>query len=100
MRLLVTEHDVAAEYPWATDLPAFAALIASLSDVDDAPNADLPNAMELDEVTLSLAIELEVRDADGPAPRVTGSTPTQWTETTVLPVFHRLTMRVARAVDG
>jgi hypothetical protein len=100
MRLRVTEQDVATAYHWATDLPAFAELIASLSDVDDMPNDASPNAMELDEVTLSLAIELEVRDADGPAPRVTGSTPTQWTETTVLPVFHRLTMRVARAVDG
>lgn len=98
----MTEQDVAAATPWATDLPAFAELIASLSDVQESPDErlDMPDAMELDEVTVALAIELEVRDADGPNPRVTGSTPTQWTETTVLPVFHRLSMRVAREVDA
>ena len=56
--------------------------------------------MDVEEIRLGLAIELEVRDADGPRPRVTGSTPTQWTETTILPVFHRLSMRITRETDA
>jgi hypothetical protein len=94
-----------ASASWQTDLPAFAELVASLSDIDEVEDADEdlaapPRTMDLDEITLSLAIELEVRDAESERPRVTGSTPTQWTETTVLPVFHRLSMRVARVIDG
>ncbi|MEW5918519.1 MAG: hypothetical protein AB1762_19105 [Gemmatimonadota bacterium] len=97
----MTEQETVAASPWTWDLPAFAELIASLSDVDDVPDERaVRDSMELDAVTLSLAIELEVRDADGPSPRVTGSTPTQWTETSVLPVFHRLSLHVARVVDA
>ncbi|HJU73578.1 MAG TPA: hypothetical protein VJ717_07515 [Gemmatimonadaceae bacterium] len=105
----MTEQEIAAADvevapdAWATELPAFAELIASLSDIsapDDSSEAATAESMDLDEITLSLAIELEVRDADGAQPRVTGSTPTQWTETTVMPVFHRLSMRVARETDA
>ncbi|MGH7712806.1 MAG: hypothetical protein ACREOG_16065 [Gemmatimonadaceae bacterium] len=99
------DAEIAAPNVWSTELPAFAELVASLSDVsepDDASSADetAARSMDLDAITLSLAIELEVRDADAEQPRVTGSTPTQWTETTVLPVFHRLSMRVARETDA
>ncbi len=55
---------------------------------------------ELEEIVLTLAIELEVRDAGHGEPRVTGSTPLQWTETTVLPVFHRLSLRITRMDDA
>lgn len=93
------ELDLADRDSWSADLPPFAELVASLSDIDDASDA-APESMDLDEITLSLAIELEVRDPDGPLPRVTGSTPTQWTETSVMPVFHRLSLRVARMNDA
>ncbi|HEV8365503.1 MAG TPA: hypothetical protein VGQ52_18435 [Gemmatimonadaceae bacterium] len=94
--------DVAAVDAWSADLPPLAELVASLGDVDDEadPDDQVVDSMDIDQITLTLAIELEVRDADTERPRVTGSTPTQWTETTVLPVFHRLSMRVARAPDG
>jgi hypothetical protein len=97
----VAELEVAPRDTWSSDLPAFAELVASLGHVHDgdAAAAAAPS-MDLDEVILSLAIELEVRDAESQQPRVTGSTPTQWTETSVLPVFHRLSLRVAREVDA
>ena len=95
--------DVAPVDAWSADLPPLAELVASLGDVDEEADPDddqVVDSMDIDEITLTLAIELEVRDADTERPRVTGSTPTQWTETTVLPVFHRLSMRVARAPNG
>jgi len=94
--------DVAPVDAWSADLPPLAELVASLGDIDEEadPDDQVVDSMDIDQITLTLAIELEVRDADTERPRVTGSTPTQWTETTVLPVFHRLSMRVARAPDG
>ena len=84
------------------DLPPFAEVVGALADIDDATDATGADGgtMDVEEIRLGLAIELEVRDADGPRPRVTGSTPTQWTETTILPVFHRLSMRITRETDA
>ncbi len=76
------------------ELPPFAEVVASLADIDDPAEDD--DAVTVEEIRVGLAIELEVRDPEAAAPRVTGSTPTQWTETTVLPAFHRLTMRITR----
>ncbi len=56
--------------------------------------------MDIEGITLSLAIELAVRpDARGQV-QVRGSTPTQWTATTVMPAFHKLTMHITREADG
>lgn len=90
---------------WSADLPPFAELVAGLAQVEDDSEegaeelATESASVDLEEIKLTLAIELELRDVDGGAPRVTGSTPTQWTETTVLPVFHRLSMRITRTDD-
>jgi hypothetical protein len=86
------------EMAWDYDLPPFGVLVEALADIepgDDEPDA-AAETMEIEGITLSLAIELAVRETDGGAPVVRGSTPTQWTETTVLPVFHRLTMHIVR----
>ncbi|MGQ0645916.1 MAG: hypothetical protein ACT4P7_00005, partial [Gemmatimonadaceae bacterium] len=69
---------------------------AQLDEDEDPETA----AADLEEIVLTLAIELEVRDADHALPRLTGSTPTQWTATTVLPAFHRLSMRITRLDDA
>ena len=86
------------ETTWDDDLPPFGVLVEALADIE--PGEDEPDAaaetMEIEGITLSLAIELAVRESEGGAPRLRGSTPTQWTETTVLPVFHRLTMHIVR----
>jgi hypothetical protein len=89
--------DSAASDEWANELPPFATLIAGLAqlDDDDADDGDGLSAT-LEELRMTLAIELEVR-GDGRQPtRITGSTPTQWIETTVLPAFHRLSLHVVR----
>ena len=88
------------ESDWSDQLPPFAELVAGLAglDVPDEGDAAMPTAA-LEEIRLTLAIELEVRENAGRT-RVTGSTPTQWTETTVLPAFHRLSMRITRSDDA
>ena len=96
---------VLPEQGWSDELPPLAELVALLGSIDEQDPEDEPDqgaaaaepCAELEELVLSLAIELEVRDGQGRQPRVTGSTPTQWTETTVLPVFHRLTLHVTRS---
>jgi hypothetical protein len=95
----VAEDDHEENAPESYDLPPFAEIVAALADIDEATD-DEGGTMDVEEIRLALAIELEVRDADGDAVRVTGSTPTQMTETTVMPVFHRLTMRITRESDA
>ncbi len=51
-------------------------------------------AMTLDEARLDLPIELAVRIDDDGTVRVEASPPLQQIETTVLPVFHRMKLRV------
>lgn len=79
-------------------LPPFAALIAALGDVDEADEDEYAEArariMDVDRITLTLAIEMSVEPAEAGSLRVRGSTPTQWTETSVMPVFHKLTMHI------
>lgn len=94
-------EDVPIVDDWSHELPPFAELVAGLTALeedDDGGGPALPSA-DLEEIRLTLAIELEVRE-DGGRTRVTGSTPTQWTETTVLPAFHRLSMRITRSDDA
>ena len=88
------------ENDWSDQLPPFAELVAGLSDIDVPDDDDSAlSAAELEQIRLTLSIELEVRE-DGGRTRVTGSTPTQWTETTVLPAFHKLSMRITRIEDA
>ncbi len=88
---------------WENELPPFATLIAGLAqldddddDGDDASPAVPRAAATLEELRMTLAIELEVRGDGRELTRVTASTPTQWIETTVLPAFHRLSLHVVR----
>ena len=89
-------------------LPPFAALIAALGDVDepdddeedDAYAAARGRVIDVDRITLTLAIEMSVEPAEAGSLRVRGSTPTQWTETSVMPVFHKLTMHIAHSENS
>lgn len=92
------------------DLPPFAALVAALADIDattDDPTTDDADrsfddgaTLDVERVTLDLRIELAVRDAGDGRARIVASTPTQWTATTIMPVFHRLKVSVEREQDG
>jgi hypothetical protein len=99
-------------------LPPFGELVAGLGDVyeDVGDEADMDAAdqearamasaradiLTVDRVTIALSVEVQVGTTPSDDVRVLGSTPTQWTETTVMPVFHRLTMHIEQALgpDG
>jgi hypothetical protein len=84
---------------WNEELPPFGVLVTALADIENEEGVEAMASVE--DIRLSLAIEMDVRDEDGTGrPRVAGSTPTQWTETTVLPVFHTLRLHLTRDIDG
>ena len=103
-------RNVDALEPWGDDLPPFSTLVAAMADLDQRERDNTVGAaaadevdvdeVDIDEIALSLAIELAVRDDGRGVPRVRSSTPTQWTETTVMPVYHRLSLRIAHAPDA
>jgi hypothetical protein len=77
----------------------FSLLVGDLTDIEGQVS-DLPEvmAMCIEQISLQLPVELLVEMAPDGRLQVLGSPPTQRTETTILPVFHRLVMRVVR--DG
>jgi hypothetical protein len=84
------------------DLPPLAAmLVALLDDADNTAAGDESDdhvtrqQLSIEEVSITLPVELAVRQA-GAGTTVVASPPTQYTETTVMPVFHRLSMRLER----
>jgi hypothetical protein len=91
-------------------LPPFADLLAGLADVDldqlgdEDESEELAQtramAMDIERVGLVLPIELTVEPLTDGTVRLAGSTPTQYTETTVMPIFHRLTLHLTKNVDG
>lgn len=76
-----------------------AALVAALAEVDESAEALSEGTLSIDALSVSSPIELEVLTKEDGSLRLTGSTPTQWTETTVLPVFHAIRLAIARS-DG
>jgi hypothetical protein len=95
----VTDRDPEAETSGDGDrwtLPAFGALLAGLAEIDDAGDEELA----IDEIRIACPVELDVVTEHDTVIEVRGSTPTQWTETTVLPVFHSLGMRITRSDGG
>lgn len=80
-------------------LPPIAALVAGLADIDETAEELSAGSLSIDELSVASPMELEVLVDDDGTLRLTGSTPTQWTETTVLPVFHAIRLTIARS-DG
>ena len=80
-------------------LPPVAELVAALADVDESADELSDGTLAIDSITVASPIELELVTMDDGTLRITGSTPTQWTETTVLPVFHAIRLTIARS-DG
>jgi hypothetical protein len=81
-------------------LPPIASLVAALADIDEAAAVLSDDTITIEELSVASPIELEVVIEDDGALRLTGSTPTQWTETTVLPVFHAIRLTIARSDGG
>jgi hypothetical protein len=88
-------RDVDEPDDWS--LPALASLVAGLADLGDV-SADRDGALHMAELSLRTPIELDLSIADdGTVTALAGSTPTQRIETTVMPVFHTLRVRIARS---
>ncbi len=70
-------------------------LIKQLSDLTDRledPESDY--ALEIERVNVELPLELNIAVDDEGTITFHGSAPTQTTETTILPVFHRLSLQI------
>lgn len=80
-------------------LPTVASLVAALADIDETAEVLSEGTLSIDALSVASPIELDVAVDEEGAVRITGSTPTQWTETTILPVFHAIRLTIARS-DG
>jgi hypothetical protein len=100
-------HDTADELPRLSELVLGLADIGADDDADaDDDSADDGTAADvgtvpdgvgellLESLIVDLPVELGIRPAAGSAVRLHASTPTQRIETTILPVWHRLRLRL------
>ncbi len=60
----------------------------------------LGQVMTVEQVKLDMPVEINIAVDDQGKVTLNGSPPTQRTETTILPVFHQLKLRVVRDEDG
>ncbi|HEY0997799.1 MAG TPA: hypothetical protein VGD77_17550 [Gemmatimonadaceae bacterium] len=86
-------------------LPPLGTLVAGFADVDaviaeatsGAADSGTGRALSIAQLALETPVELELTvDEAGRVTALGGSTPTQWTATTVLPVFHTMRLRIGR----
>lgn len=88
-------------------LPPLGTLVAGFADLDAAIASATPQpaagagaggcALAIAQLALATPVELELTvDESGRVTALGGSTPTQWTATTVLPVFHTMRLRIGR----
>ncbi|MEQ8403459.1 MAG: hypothetical protein RKE49_00065 [Oceanicaulis sp.] len=77
---------------WAEgSLPSLAAFVAELSGAEAAAEAGLT----VTTLSVDLPMELSLGVEDGAVRAIAAGPPTQRTETTVMPVFHRLRLTLA-----
>jgi len=74
-------------------LPALADFIRTMAALD-ATGEGTGGVVVVTGVELDLPVELEVRIGDDGRPRIGASPPTQIVETSVMPVLHRLAVRI------
>lgn len=84
-------------------LPPLAEVVTSLVPVfdqeDEAEVADWPASiaalpLRLEQIELAFPLELEAPTAGGRIVSLGASPPTQYTETTIMPVFHHLRLTI------
>lgn len=81
-------------------LMPFADLVQELvGDHDSLIDEVTGQEMTIDRIKLTLPVELRVVVADDGTVHLKGSPPTQRTETTILPVFHRMQLEVVSTDD-
>ncbi len=78
-------------------LEPFAQLIETLTDYEkEIVDPNTGQAMTIEQLQVDMPIELRVSVAEDDTVTLKGSAPTQRVATTVLPVFHRLKLRVVK----
>lgn len=81
-------------------LMPFADLVQELvGDHDPLIDEATGQEMTIDRIKLTLPVELRVVVAEDGSIHLKGSPPTQRTETTIMPVFHRLQLEVVSTDD-
>ncbi|MBD2206940.1 hypothetical protein H6G33_31185 [Calothrix sp. FACHB-1219] len=78
-----------------TPLNPFGELIAQLTDYEPQtydPETGL--TMSIEQITIQMPIEMRIETQENGEVTVKSSAPTQNIETTIMPVFHRLQLRV------
>ena len=86
--------------PFDEALVSFGELMAAFGpDEDELVAADVSDAgrMRVERVTLDLPVEIEVAVDEGGNVHLGSAPPTQHLATTVMPVLHRLRMRIVRS---
>ena len=79
------------------DLVAFSALIELLADIEyRQEDAQLGMALTVDSLTFDFPFEADVRRDEFGRVTLDAAPPTQELETSTMPVFHRLKVRIAR----
>src|SRR5688500_5580944 len=78
---------------------ALAPFSALVPDITAAPDEVIDNTMGLrltmQSMRVSLPFEMDVLVGDDGRVRLAGAPPTQYTETSVMPIFHQLTVNIA-----
>jgi hypothetical protein len=96
-----------AEDPWAEyRLPSLAEMVLAFTWFDggelrgEGDEDEMAyDGVDLEALRLNLPVELQVEVDDDGRPRIGVAPPTQTTETTILPVFHRMTIAIERDDD-
>jgi hypothetical protein len=75
-------------------LPTLGSLVSELAGAAGVIPEAAGEVLLVSELTLDLPVEIELTDEDGEW-RIEAAPPTQLVETTVLPVWHRVQLRVS-----
>lgn len=92
-------HSIAGSQAASEDdiLMPFAIFVQGLADHSlQVADPITGQSLTVDEMKLNLPIEIRVEVDDAGIVTLKGSPPTQRTETTILPVFHQMQLRIAQ----
>lgn len=79
-------------------LPSLGGFIELLAALEPSSSLD-EGGIFLDELAVDVPLELSVTARGGQVTSLSGSSPTQIVSTSVMPVFHRLVVRIAAEND-
>lgn len=82
-------------------LVPIAEMIHSLTDYEKQRfDPETGQLLTVDKITVEIPIELRVSEGETGRVTIEGSAPSQRTETTVLPIFHHLQLRIVKDPHG